>query len=135
MSPEGRFLLVNSQICNMLGCSQEQLLGQTFQTYTHPDDLPHDLEQMQQLLSGEISSYRMEKRYFRADRSLLWANLRVTLIRHSNGEPHYFISVVEDISLRKQHEQALRQAATVFESTREAVVVVDGRHQIGRAHV
>ncbi|MFZ3023507.1 PAS domain S-box protein [Pseudomonas sp.] len=130
VSPEGRFLLVNSQICNMLGCSQEQLLEQTFQTYTHPDDLSHDLEQMQQLLNGEISSYRMEKRYYRADRSLLWANLRVTLIRHSNGEPHYFISVVEDISLRKQHEQALRQAATVFESTREAVVVVDGRHRI-----
>lgn len=130
VSPEGRFLLVNSQICNMLGCSQEQLLEQTFQTFTHPDDLPNDLEQMRQLLSGEVSSYRMEKRYFRADRSLLWANLRVTLIRHSNGEPHYFISVVEDISLRKQHEQALRQAATVFESTREAVVVVDSRHRI-----
>lgn len=130
ISTDGHFLLVNSQICNMLGCKQEQLLGQSFQTYTHPGDLPRDLQQMQQLLNGETSSYRIEKRYYRADRSLMWANLQVTLIRHSNGAPHYFISVIEDISLRKQHEQALRQAATVFESTREAVVVVDWQHRI-----
>ena len=130
VSTEGRFLLVNSQICNMLGYAQEQLLGQSFQTLTHPDDLPRDLEHMDKLLSGEIDSYRMEKRYYRADQSLLWATLRVALIRHADGTPHYFISVVEDISLRKQHEQALRQAAAVFQSTREAVVVVDGRHRI-----
>ncbi|MBP8184458.1 MAG: EAL domain-containing protein [Pseudomonas sp.] len=31
---------------------------------------------------------------------------------------------------RQQHEQALRQAATVFESTREAVLIVDQQHRI-----
>jgi diguanylate cyclase (GGDEF)-like protein/PAS domain S-box-containing protein len=31
---------------------------------------------------------------------------------------------------RQQHQQALRQAATVFESTREAVLIVDQQHRI-----
>jgi diguanylate cyclase (GGDEF)-like protein/PAS domain S-box-containing protein len=130
VSPSGQLLRVNRQFCEQLGYAQEQLTGKHFQELTVAEDLPTDLAYMQQLLAGEIRSYRMEKRYLRADHSLLWASLCVTLIRHANGEPHYFISLVEDISQRKQHEQALQQAATVFDSTREAVLIVDEQRRI-----
>ncbi|MBX9755993.1 MAG: PAS domain S-box protein [Pseudomonadaceae bacterium] len=130
VSPSGELLRVNRQFCELLGYSEERLTGLHVQELTDPDDLPADLSQMQQLLAGQIRSYHMEKRYLRADHSLLWANLCVTLVRHANGEPHYFISLVEDISQRKQQEQALRQAATVFDSTREAVLIVDGQRRI-----
>jgi diguanylate cyclase (GGDEF)-like protein/PAS domain S-box-containing protein len=130
VSPSGQLLRVNRQLCEQLGYSEERLTGLHFQELTDPEDLPADLSQMHQLLAGQIRSYQMEKRYLRADRSSLWANLCVTLIRHANGEPHYFISLVEDIGQRKQQEQALRQAATVFESTREAVLIVDGQRRI-----
>lgn len=130
VSPDGLLLRVNRQFAELLGYPQEQLAGMHIKALDVSEDLPVDLPQMQQLLAGAIPSYRVEKRYLRADHSLLWASLRVTLIRHANGEPNYFISLVEDISQRKQHEQALRQAATVFESTREAVLIVDGRRRI-----
>ena len=130
VAPDGHWLRVNQRLCQMLGYSREQLLDLRFQDITHPDDLDKDLERTQRLLHGEIDRLTLEKRYLRRDGSTLWANLNATLVRHTNGDPHYFISVVEDIGLHKQHELALRQAATVFESTQEAVVILDARRRI-----
>ncbi|MGL4316184.1 MAG: bifunctional diguanylate cyclase/phosphodiesterase, partial [Pseudomonas sp.] len=130
LAPDGRWLRVNQKLCQMYGYSLEEMLGMTFQDLTYPDDLAADLHQVERLLSGEIRSYSMEKRYLQRDGNLLWATLSVTLVRHANGEPNYFISVVEDINLRKQHEQALRQASTVFDNTQEAIVIIDASRRI-----
>lgn len=130
LSPDGQWLRVNQRLCQMLGYSRAELIQRTFQEVTHPDDLDADLTLTRQLLAGEISRLAMEKRYLRRDGSTLWANLSATLVRHTNGTPYYFIAVIEDIGLRKQQEQALRQAATVFESTQEGVLVVDARRRV-----
>jgi signal transduction histidine kinase len=41
---------------------------------------------------------------------MIWVNLTVSLRRRSSGEPKYFISVVQDISDKKQAEEALRRS-------------------------
>jgi signal transduction histidine kinase len=40
---------------------------------------------------------------------LVWVNLTVSLVREPSGAPEYFISVVQDISRRKQAEAALKE--------------------------
>ena len=62
------------------------------------------------MLAGEATTYLREKRYFRKDGSVVWANLSVSLLRKTDGTPDYFISVVEDISTRKRAEEKLRQS-------------------------
>ena len=106
----GRWLRVNQRLCDIVGYSREELLKLTFQDITHPDDLNSDLEYVRQMLAGEIQSYSLEKRYIRPCGSQVWTNLTVSLKRQRSGEPNYFISVVEDISDRKQAEKALRDA-------------------------
>ncbi|HSC83464.1 MAG TPA: EAL domain-containing protein, partial [Pseudomonas sp.] len=130
LDPAGRWLRVNQKLCQMYGYSLEEMLGMSFQDLTHPDDLEADIRQMDHLIDGNSRSYSMEKRYRRRDGSLFWANLHVTLVRHTNGDPNYFISVVEDIDLRKQQEHALRQASTVFDNTQEAIVIIDTNRRI-----
>ena len=49
---------------------------------------------VRQVLAGTLTTYSMEKRYFRKDRSIVWANLTVSLVRNAVGEPRHFISVV-----------------------------------------
>ncbi|WP_454254611.1 PAS domain S-box protein [Pseudomonas sp. Marseille-Q8238] len=130
LAPDGHWLRVNQRLCRMFGYNRDELLGLTFQELTYAEDLDSDLEHLHRLLSGEVTSYSLEKRYRRHDDSLFWANLSATLVRHTNGEPNYLIAVVEDISVRKQQEQALHQAATVFASTQEAVAIIDARGRI-----
>ena len=106
---DGRWLRVNQKLCEIIGYSREELLLKTFQDITHPDDLEADLEQVHQLLVGNIETYSMEKRYIKKDGSIVWINLTVSLVRERWGEAKYFIAVIEDITERKRAEEALRE--------------------------
>ncbi len=116
VSPDGRFLRVNQKLCDILGYTSAELLSLTFQAITHPDDLDTNLEHVRQVLADEIKNYSVQKRYFRKNGSVLWANLTVSLTRDASGAPQYFISVVEDISSGKMAEEALRQSEDKFRS-------------------
>jgi diguanylate cyclase (GGDEF)-like protein len=83
----------------------------TFQDITHPDDLDADLEHVREMVAGEIRGYEMEKRYFRADGSIVWVLLSVSLVRDADGAPRYFISQIQDISERKRAQGELERLA------------------------
>jgi len=130
VAPDGRWLRVNRKLCDILGYSRDNLRRKTFQEITHPDDLETDVAHMARLLSGEIPSYAMEKRYVRADGGTVWVQLTVSLVRDATGRPDYFISVVEDIDRRKGVETALRETRERFtvlvENAPEAICILEG---------
>ena len=113
VSPDGHFLEVNDALCQLLGQSEKEILQTTFQALTHADDLEADLHHVRQMLAGEISSYRMEKRYLHKDGHFIWAILGVSLIKKEDGSPDYFISQIMDITEQKRAEEdrIARQAA------------------------
>lgn len=122
VSPEGRWLRVNKKLCEIVGYSEKELLQLTFQEITHPDDLPADLAETAKLLSGELSSFSMEKRYIRKDKSPVWVNLTVSGPRDRNGKLKHFISVVEEITQRRQAEEAQARLAAIVASSDDAII-------------
>lgn len=110
VAPDGRWLNVNKRLCEIVGYERDYLLTTSFQEITYADDIQTDLQYVSQMLQNEIQNYSMEKRYVRADSTLVWVNLTVSLVRDETGEPEYFISVVEDITERKTTEQLLRNS-------------------------
>lgn len=104
---DGAWLRFNQKLCDILGYPPHELRRRTYQDLTHPDDLPADEAMANQLRQGEISTYSTEKRYLRGDGKILWANLTVSVSRRLNGQPRYFISIVEDIDARKRAEALL----------------------------
>jgi len=109
-SVEGKFLLVNQKLCDILGYSRQELVEKRFQDITWSGDLASELELLRQLLAAEIENFSLEKRYIRKDGELVWANLTVSLLREQNGS-QFLMSVVEDIRDRKQAEESLRLRA------------------------
>ena len=107
---EGKFLLVNQKLCEILGYSRQELLEKRFQEITWHGDLASELELLRQLLAAEIENFSLEKRYIRKDGELVWANLTVSLLREQDGS-QFLMSVVEDIRDRKQAEESLRLRA------------------------
>jgi PAS domain S-box-containing protein len=106
---DGRFLEVNDRLCDILGYASDELLTKTFGDITHRDDLATDVSGMKRMLGGGLETYLREKRYRRKDGSVVWANLTVSLSHKADGSPDYFISIIEDISARKQAEAHLRE--------------------------
>ncbi len=101
---DGRWIRVNERLCEIVGHDRSHLMEISFQDITYPEDLAADLDLLAQLLAGSIPHYTMEKRYFRSDGSITWANLTVSCLRDPSGQPVSFISVVEDINERKAAE-------------------------------
>lgn len=110
ISPDLRFLLVNPAGVSMLGYTEEEMQAMTYQEITHPDDLPINMDHITDLKTGARQVYSMEKRYIRKDGSILWGSIKVTTIRDHKDELLYYLAQIEDITPRKQAEEALRQA-------------------------
>ncbi len=109
-SIDGTFIRVNQKFSEIVGYDREELLEKTFYDITHPDDLNIDLEYVRSLISGEIETYTLEKRYLRASGQSIWAEITATIIQPPQGAPKYFLCVIQDISTRKAAEYALRQS-------------------------
>ena len=107
---DGRWLKVNRALCEFLGYSETQLLNHTFQALTHRDDVGPDVANVRRMLSGEINTYQMEKRYIHASGRIVSALLSVSLVRDDDGQPRYFISQIQDVNERKASEQAMERA-------------------------
>ncbi len=106
-SLDGHFLQVNQRFCEIVGYSEAELSRQTSETITHGADWQEHHYNVQKLLSGEVPTFSLEKRYIRKDGQVRWVNLSISLMRDRRGNPDYFICIVEDIQERKQAEDQL----------------------------
>jgi len=118
---DGHWLQVNPALCKLVGYTEQELLATTFQAITHPDDLDTDLAFVRQMLAGEISTYQMEKRYFHKFGHIVWILLSVSLVRDPVDQPFYFIGQIQDITERKQAEEALRESEARYQLLIEAI--------------
>ena len=101
---DGRWLLVNPRLCDIVGYTQEELLAQTLHGVMLPEDLSLAFSDAQRLITGEQQTYAKELRFRRKDGSPVWVNLSVTLVRNQEGWPLYFLAFTEDITARRQAE-------------------------------
>jgi diguanylate cyclase (GGDEF)-like protein/PAS domain S-box-containing protein len=110
----GQFIAVNQRFGDLLGYSKEELLQKTCLEITYPEDREINCDLNRQLLK-KGGSFSLEKRYLRADNSLIWVNLTASAIRNPAGQPMYLISIIEDISERKQALKALQESIETLE--------------------
>jgi len=122
VSPDGRFLRVNDKLCEITGYSKDELLKMTFHDITYPDDLADDVAQGEKVKSGALDTYVLEKRYIRKDGSILWASLSVSGARDATAKLKHFISVVEDIGVRWEAEEARSRLVAIVESSDDAII-------------
>lgn len=123
----GRYLRVNQRFCEMLGYSREELLGRQFEDFTYPGDNALDGKQYPLLMAGQIDRHEVEKRYIRKDGNALWALVTSSIQRDHSGNPLYAISVVQDITQRKNAEEQLRRIAQFPEENPNPVLRISNK--------
>lgn len=103
----GKLIDSNNTYLNMLGYDNKKEV-ESFINFVPYEERTKDKELMNDLLSGKISSYRIEKRYIKKDGTTLWADAVVTLLPpdNSNGAP-LVIGMMNDITSRKAFEEKL----------------------------
>lgn len=133
-----RFVRVNAALARMFGYSVEELLGKSMPELTHPDDLAESFAQRELLNAGKVPYFQIEKRYLRKDRQVLWALANVSVIRDAAGKPLQYIGQVQDITERKQAEEALRQSEMqfrlVWENSLDGMRLTDSHGMVRRVN-
>ena len=105
---EGYLLDSNPALQEMLGYSKEELYRVSFEEFTHPEDVALSSRLLKELAEGKRDAFSHEVRYLRKDGQPVWAQVTVSLLRGSGGEPQFAIAMAEDITPRKQSEEEIR---------------------------
>jgi PAS domain S-box-containing protein len=118
-SGSGRLLQVNRTFSEIMGRSEEELLGASWSEVTHPEDQAVSQTAMVRLLSGQATSLEFEKRYIGGQGNVISAQVKTSLLRDREGKPGHFITHVEDVTARKAAELALHQREERFRTAFE----------------
>ena len=113
----GRFVHVNRRLCDMLGYTRNELLELSVQQISHPDDRLATEKDRLRLNAGEIDSFQAEKRYLRKDGTPIWVHLTIAARRGVDGRRLHDVSIVEDITERREAQNRVQFLATHDEMT------------------
>lgn len=110
-TPEGRYISANPALARIYGYDSpedliENLTDLQDQLYVDPDRRAEFIR----LLSERESIIDFESQVYRRDGSLTWISENATVTHDRDGNLLYFEGTVEDISKRKQAEEALQKA-------------------------
>ena len=139
----GRLIRVNDRFCWILGRSRAALIGTHMDAHIYPDDLADNTVGLEKL-RGTGEPFQTDSRFQRPNGAAIWVSKAVTSISHrANAVADSLLTVVLDITERKQAEDTLRQTAlglasansalrasetrlrNVLESAMDAIITVD----------
>lgn len=119
----------NERWADMLGYSLQELQPTTIKTWeslTHPDDLPTAEAELSRHFSGEVDHYDVEFRMQHKDGHWVWVHDRGQLVeRTDDGEPLRMLGTHADISRRKRNEAEIERANRLYltlSETNQAIV-------------
>ncbi|WP_433789765.1 PAS domain S-box protein [Actinoplanes sp. CA-252034] len=107
---DGRFQHVNPALAEILGRSVVELEDLTLDDITHPDDRPANHRAAAILFTENLPAGR-HLRLLHADGRVVDAEVGMSLVRDSDGQPTSFIAVVQDVTARLAAERERDAAA------------------------
>jgi PAS domain S-box-containing protein len=137
-SPAKGLVEVNEELCRILGYERSELLRMSWTEFTHPDDLAADVANFNRVAAGEIDGYTMEKRFIRKDGRVIPGTISGKCVRRPDGSVDYFVALLQDITERKQAEEALAEQAvrykTLMETSMDSIYVMDEKGDLQEAN-
>lgn len=114
VSLDGILTHANQKFLDMLGYTANEIIGRQVKDITHPDDYGRGEQLRRQLPDWTFTSAVGEKRFLHKSGEVIWARRTMSAAYTDTGKPEYLISVVENITERKQAEerQAMEHAVT-----------------------
>lgn len=98
---------INRHYCQITGYEEAELIGKTFASITHLEDVARKLDLNQRLVEGEITDFVVEKRYLRKNGEIAWVENSVSVIRAESGMPLHLLVLCKDITAARRDQEQL----------------------------
>ncbi len=125
---DGRVARANGALCHLLGCLPEELVGRDPRKLVHADDVKKEEPLLRQLLSGEISSYEVDKRFTIKTRDkgkevplvVRWA---ACAVRAASGEVTGALAFVDEVKEKRPEARLARETQDMLRLVLDTVPV------------
>ena len=119
----GYIIRANQQMARMFGRSVDTIVGTEYFSLIHPIEKDTGRKYFFDLLNGVVHSIEVDRRYLRQDQSEFYGHLTASRFHDPTGKEIGFLGVIADIDDRKQYEERLQFAASVFTHAREGITI------------
>lgn len=109
-------LTVNAKACNLFGYSQQELKKMNLAQISHPDYVDANKQIIATKLKEGEDSFFMSQRYIQKSGSVIDGELTANIIYDEQKKPLYIMSMVVDITQRKQRELELQKSELMYSS-------------------
>jgi diguanylate cyclase (GGDEF)-like protein/PAS domain S-box-containing protein len=129
ISPDGVFRHVNRAFCEMVGYAREELEGQSFRRFTHPDDVVRDEEQLRAIRAGADFPGPIDKRYIRKGGDEIWVRRVAAVVRDPSGQAKLVVGAFFDLTEQRARDRELHNTnaflTAVVETSPVAIYTTD----------
>lgn len=105
---DGMIQQLNAAFARMLGRTPDEIVGTSVDDLIDPEDLPLAHAHRREVLSGDVDSVETVMRLRHRDGHTVVARVTRSMVRDRDGKPSHMIGQVEDVTERKNAEEALR---------------------------
>jgi diguanylate cyclase (GGDEF)-like protein/PAS domain S-box-containing protein len=98
VKPDARFIAVNKVLCDLLGYTKQELIGQSAVDITYEEDKEKSRKFSRQLFTGITPVVRFKKRYVRKNGDILWVNITSSAIHDKEGNIPYSQIIIESLT-------------------------------------
>lgn len=130
---EGSIFFANSKWCEMAGVTAEEAMGFAWKGFIHPEDLTRTFSHWQSSLQAGQDMPPVEFRFLHRNGDIRWASSSSTLLKDAAGKITGQIVSQQDITERREAENALRESEERFRAlVTKAPVAVYQADESGR---
>jgi PAS domain S-box-containing protein len=121
---------INDRICDILGQSRDEILGESFLTFIHPDSSDHVARRFESRLAGEEISPTYETKVLHGRKEPRVLNVRTTVLSNE-ADKFRILAQVRDVTDERRTQCALSdyvmKYSTLVDTMNEGVGIIDDK--------
>ena len=118
---DGKILQTNYAFQSMIGYTEEELVGNPFYKFLHPEDVHRASKLFHGAKVDGASYFRFEHRAIHKDRSVVWVKTIFTVIKDANDDqrPAFVVGILENITDQKRIELEMAELNSRLQNSME----------------
>jgi diguanylate cyclase (GGDEF)-like protein/PAS domain S-box-containing protein len=127
----GKIIKTNHALQEILAYSEAELLNLDLKQITC--HYQTNKSTIQSIIDGELEFYQSEQRLLCKNGEIIWANLTISLVKDTNNKSVFIVTIIENITERKQSEIELQKSEqkyrNMIETAHEGVWIIDNENK------
>jgi PAS domain S-box-containing protein len=109
-NPNGKFINANNKLLSMLEYNLDEITCLSTYDISHNDEIENDSVILNKAIQTRLKKFTLEKRLYKKNQEVIWVKINSILNWTPKNELESFVCFIEDITLSRKVEEALKES-------------------------